>query len=296
MRTFILAWNPAFNWFSEEGFLTSMRNLEWGDFDLTFSYEPEARSGDNFYIFRCGTLRDGIVAKGFFLTDPYQRCDGDSNYTMDIRPTFMVAWDHPLVFPQRDVLRKAVPDIVDIKAGACLTVPEGGEESLNAIWDYYTSLFCQRDFGDALAEKSERPVAGIDEAIAIASDAHYDCKDLDGSPAILHALGVGLAGKSEDEIVCGILHDVIEDSGWTPGRIREKGFPEKVIDSLCLLTHRNGVPYMDYIKGIVDSGDPVALSVKLNDLQYILKRDVARGYDNLVRKHTEALEYIYKSI
>lgn len=57
--------------------------------------------------------------------------------------------------------------------------------------------------------------AGIDEAVAIAAKAHAGVKDLDGKPYILHPLAVGLAGKSENEMICGFLHDVVEDTGYT---------------------------------------------------------------------------------
>ena len=57
-------------------------------------------------------------------------------------------------------------------------------------------------------------------------------KDKDGKPAILHSLAAGLAGRTDEERICGFLHDVMVDTGWTAGDIREKGFPERIVNTL----------------------------------------------------------------
>ena len=140
---------------------------------------------------------------------------------------------------------------------------------------------------------SSLPVAGIDDAVEVASDAHYDMKDLDGNPAILHPLTVGLTGKTEKEKICGFLHDVIEDSeDWHPGALREKGFTEDVVDTLLLLTHEKDVPYLDYIKAILDSGDKTALAVKVHDLRHNLLRARAGDHTRLTEKYENAFRFI----
>lgn len=291
MKTHILVWNPQESGYEVKDFSRDMSLLEFGDYPWTLSENPGIRSGDNLYMVYVDEKASGIVMKGFFLTDPEKGSEGEEVY---LRPTFMVLPSFGAELISREKIETLIPGLPWGKDAFSLS--EEQAEILGKLWEDYISRFPEKAFTEGDADRSQRPVAGIDEAVAIASDAHYDRKDLDGTPVIMHALSVGLAGKSEDEIVCGILHDVMEDSEWTPGKIREKGFPERIIDTLCLLTHRVGVPYMDYIKGIVDSGDLVALSVKLNDLQHNLKRGVAGGHEDLVRKHTEALEYIYKSI
>ena len=289
MRTFILPWSPDSAWFSDEGFFRAMRNLEWGDFDLTFTHKPEARSGDNFYLFRTGTDRNGIVAKGFFLTDPYSKRNGDLYYTMDIRPTFMVSWNHPLVVPQLETVKKAVPELPIFNGETCLEIPQEGALKLDAIWDYFTAQFNEEDFGDNLAEKSERPEAGINEAVALASEAHFEYEDKDDGPLILHDIAVGLAGKTDDEKICGFLHDVLVDTEWTPGMIREKGFPEHIVDAVCLLTREHGTPYESYIQSIIDSGNLLAMNVKMNDLNTRLRSNSDKQYKFLHKQHLEAL-------
>ena len=47
----------------------------------------------------------------------------------------------------------------------------------------------------------------IEETLQIALDAHKRQKDLDGKPAILHPIAVGLMGSNDAEIKAGFLHD-----------------------------------------------------------------------------------------
>ena len=55
----------------------------------------------------------------------------------------------------------------------------------------------------------------IEETLQIALDAHRGQKDLDGRPALLHPIAVGLMGSNDTEIMTGFLHDVVEDTALT---------------------------------------------------------------------------------
>ena len=61
-----------------------------------------------------------------------------------------------------------------------------------------------------------------------------------------------------------------------------------------LLCHDKSVPYLDYVRNIVESRNRTALAVKLNDLHHNLARGKAGGHLKQVKKHTEALELIRK--
>ena len=63
-----------------------------------------------------------------------------------------------------------------------------------------------------------------------------------------------------------ISYDVVEDTDYTLDDLREMGFSEEVCQALDLLTHREGVPYMDYVRNI--KSNPVAVKVKLADLAH----------------------------
>ena len=108
----------------------------------------------------------------------------------------------------------------------------------------------------------------IDIALKIATTAHAGQLDRDGYPVILHPLTVGLMGHTDEEKMAGFLHDVVEDSDYTFDDLLEAGIPVGVVNALRLLTHPKRMPYYDYVQSIIDSGNPIALQVKFNDLQH----------------------------
>ena len=85
----------------------------------------------------------------------------------------------------------------------------------------------------------------VDEIIRIAVNAHDGQKDLEGNPAILHVLAVGLMGENELEQKVGFLHDVVEDTDLTIEDLRKMGVEEEVLEAEDLLTHQGGISYED---------------------------------------------------
>lgn len=138
--------------------------------------------------------------------------------------------------------------------------------------------------------------SGIEKATDIVSKEFNKYLDLDGYPQMQHMKAVSEAGKNEDEILVGMLHDLVEDSHWDFKDLLEQGFSIKTVDTLRLLTHTKETPYMDYIKNICESGNEVALAVKINDLTHNLKRGRAGGHWQQVAKHEQALSYIQEFI
>ena len=105
------------------------------------------------------------------------------------------------------------------------------------------------------------------KAMKIAYAAHHGQEDYNGIPYIFHPLH--LAEQMEDEISCcaALLHDVAEDTALTLEDLA-KEFPEEIMAVLRLLTHEEGVPYMEYVAAI--KPNPVAKAVKLADLKHNL--------------------------
>ena len=132
-------------------------------------------------------------------------------------------------------------------------------------------------------------------ALQIALNAHKGQVDLDGKPAILHPLAVGMAGENLTEQCVGFLHDVVEDSDYTIKGLRRIGVALKIIRALEVLTHDKSVPYMDYIRSIEASGNKTALKVKINDLRHNLQRGTIGGHTKQVKKHTEAIDYLLRN-
>ena len=112
----------------------------------------------------------------------------------------------------------------------------------------------------------------VEETLRIALDAHDGQKDLEGNPAILHVLAVGLMGENELEQKVGFLHDVVEDTDLIIEDLRKMGVEEDVLEAVDLLTHQEGVSYEEYVQSILISGNKTAIQVKVNDLEQNEKR------------------------
>ena len=134
----------------------------------------------------------------------------------------------------------------------------------------------------------------IDIALHIATTAHAGQLDRDGHPVILHSLAVGLMGKTDEEKIAGFLHDVVEDTDYTFDDLLRAGIPVGVVNALRLLTHEPGTDYDAYVQAIIDSGNPIALQVKYNDLQPNFAR--GKAYPDLQAKHGKALERVKAAI
>ena len=133
----------------------------------------------------------------------------------------------------------------------------------------------------------------IEIALEIALKAHKGQRDLDGKPVILHPLTVALKGNNESEIVAGLLHDVVEDTDYTFDDLLAAGISSEVVDALRLLTHEKGTDYMDYVRRIGDSHNPIAINVKCNDLEHNLARGRAGDHLKQVAKHSAARQIIH---
>ena len=91
--------------------------------------------------------------------------------------------------------------------------------------------------------------------------------DRGGHPYILHCLRVmnGVQHLGETAMICGILHDVLEDVPSITVDYITKEYGSEVAFTLELLTHRKETPYMEYIKAL--SVHPIAKEIKKADLR-----------------------------
>ena len=105
----------------------------------------------------------------------------------------------------------------------------------------------------------------LEDAIALAVDAHRGQRDKEGQPYILHLLRVMLWLESEVERVVGVLHDVVEDTAYTLEDLRSRGYSDEVLEALACLTKRPGEDYEEFIRRI--KPNPLARRVKLADLE-----------------------------
>ena len=106
------------------------------------------------------------------------------------------------------------------------------------------------------------------KAMRIAYDAHKDQVDKTGLPYIFHPYHIAEYMTDEISVCAALLHDVVEDTPLTFKDLASRGIPGEVIDIIRLLTHDTPVSYTEYIQNIKNSGNKVAIAVKLADLYH----------------------------
>jgi hypothetical protein len=108
-------------------------------------------------------------------------------------------------------------------------------------------------------------MATLNRAFEIAKDAHKDQRDKAGKPYFKHVKRVSDKGKTETEKICGILHDLVEDTTWTFAQLQKEGFTIEVIEVLKLLTRNPNEDYEAFIERICSN--PIAVAVKINNVE-----------------------------
>lgn len=140
----------------------------------------------------------------------------------------------------------------------------------------------------------------FEKALQIALDVHGGKVDKVGLPAILHPMKVALKGNTMNERVVGILHDTLEDADdieavWKA--ITEAGFRKEILDALTLLTNAHPkLVYDKYIGQLIKSGDTLALTVKLNDMEDNIDRARESGFRTIEAKHVVAYDTIITAL
>ena len=127
-------------------------------------------------------------------------------------------------------------------------------------------------------------MATLERAIEIATQAHRGQLDKAGNEYIGHPLRVMAMGRTTEEKIVGVLHDVVEDTAWTFGQLEAEGFSAEIIEALRSVTKLSETePYDKFIARI--KGNSLAVAVKLNDLTdnmdirrlpYLSDKDVKR--------------------
>ena len=109
------------------------------------------------------------------------------------------------------------------------------------------------------------PTPTLEDAIALAVEAHRGQRDKAGQTYVLHPLRLMLRLDTEPERMTAVLHDVVEDTPYTLERLRGLGYPEDVLSALDCLTRREGETYEAFIERVLPH--PLARRVKLADLE-----------------------------
>ncbi len=110
----------------------------------------------------------------------------------------------------------------------------------------------------------------LNDAIALARQAHEGQTDKAGHPYIEHPLRVMVrarvpAGLDAEHVrMAAVLHDVVEDTDLTSERLRAFGCPAPVVAAVTALTHADGEARHDYLARV--TADPIAACVKRADV------------------------------
>ena len=105
----------------------------------------------------------------------------------------------------------------------------------------------------------------LSNAISLALKAHEGQVDKSGMPYAGHIMRVMAAGRTMDEKIVGVLHDVVEDTEWTFEALLDEGFPVHIVDALrCVTKLSDTEPYDEFIERVMTN--PLAAAVKINDL------------------------------
>lgn len=129
------------------------------------------------------------------------------------------------------------------------------------------------------------------KAMKLCFEAHKDQVDKSGLPYVFHPFHLAEEMQDEQSTVAALLHDVAEDTDLSLEEIYEYGFGEEVMAALALLTHGDGVPYMEYVAAIKQN--PIARAVKLADLKH--NSDLSR-LDEISPKALERREKYLQAI
>ena len=107
-------------------------------------------------------------------------------------------------------------------------------------------------------------MSNLETAIAFAANAHAGQPDKAGQPYILHPLRVMLQLSEPHERMAAALHDVVEDTDVSLDDLREKGFPEEVVEAIDALTKRDGETRLQAAKRA--GANAIARMVKIADV------------------------------
>ena len=105
----------------------------------------------------------------------------------------------------------------------------------------------------------------LERAIALAAAAHAGQTDKAGAPYILHVLRVMLRLETAEERMAAVMHDMVEDCGWTLEQLRAEGFSEAVVNGVDAVTRRDSESYEEFV--LRAKAHPVGRRVKLADLE-----------------------------
>jgi len=104
------------------------------------------------------------------------------------------------------------------------------------------------------------------KALKLCFEAHKEQTDKSSMPYVFHPFHLAEQMQTEETTIVALLHDLVEDTDYTIDDLISMGFDKTVTDAIALMTHADGVDYMEYVRMI--KKNPIATAVKLADLKH----------------------------
>jgi guanosine-3',5'-bis(diphosphate) 3'-pyrophosphohydrolase len=140
----------------------------------------------------------------------------------------------------------------------------------------------------------------LDEAIALAAQAHHGQVDKKGEPYILHPLRVMQhSGPNHEHMIVAVLHDTLEDTYVTEELLLEKGLPIHLVEAVFALTRQDGESYREFV--VRCAKNLIARHVKIKDLEDNMSKErnqppVDEKTARRLLKYRRAHAYLYSTI
>ena len=147
-------------------------------------------------------------------------------------------------------------------------------------------------------------------ALELCRKLHAGQVDKCGQPYWIHPFTVamrGFTGYSNDQsisfAIVGLLHDIPEDTGMSVDALLQLiELTDEEVAAIKLLTRQDGVSYTKYIDSITESGNKIAIYVKLEDLLHNINLDrfteagiaITNRDKNRFDKYKEAFDKLYQ--
>lgn len=106
-----------------------------------------------------------------------------------------------------------------------------------------------------------------------------------------HVHRVADQGTTSSQYFVGLLHDIVEDDLASWEEVGETNITAYEMEALRLLCRRKGdQTYRQYIQELADSGNTLAIIVKIHDLRDHLRVDAVSTYaESHIKRYTDAL-------
>ena len=149
-------------------------------------------------------------------------------------------------------------------------------------------------------------------ALELCRKFHAGQVDKCGQPYWIHPFTVAMSYfsgyrdvKSISFAIVGLLHDIPEDTGMAVEALAQLiELTDEEIAALKLLTRQDGVSYDEYIDSIEESGNKIAIDVKLNDLLHNMNLDrfteagieITSKDEKRINRYTKAFNKLMESL